>query len=230
MRVVRNVAGAVVVIGIGAGLWAAGQLQSRHATARRAFLMMRYAAPIEEYDAVEPAARFLPATWRADLQTRRAESQYWLHQYSSLARPSDHERGDDADVPGAAHLMVIANAAYREIAGTLNEALKGNEARLEGVARLYLDVLERDPERIDAAFNYEFIIRRRNALTRDPAAKRRPDAPQAGAHAESTLHGTPGAAPAQTNMGDFKIIVPQRPEERRAQPDAGSGAAKARKG
>jgi hypothetical protein len=31
-------------------------------------------------------------------------------------------------------------------------------------------------------------------------------------------------------MGDFKIIVPQRPEERRAQPDAGSGAAKARKG
>jgi hypothetical protein len=224
MRVVRNVVGAVVVIGIGAGLWAAGQLQSRHATARRAFLMMRYAAPIEEYDAVEPAARFLPATWRADLQTRRAESQYWLHQYSLLARPSDHERGDDADVAGAAHLMVIANAAYREIAGTLNED------RLEGVARLYLDVLERHPERIDAAYNYEFIIRRRNALTRDPAAKRRPNAPLAGPRAESTLHGTPGAAPAQTNMGDFKIIVPQRPEERRAQPDAGSGAAKARKG
>jgi hypothetical protein len=224
MRVVRNVVGAVVVVGIGAGLWAAGQLQSRHATARRAFLMMRYAAPIEEYDAVEPIAGFLPASSRDDLQTRRAESQYWLQQYSLLARPSDRERGDDADVPVAAHLMVIANAAYREIAGTLNED------RLERVARLYLDVLERDPERIDAAYNYEFIIRRRDALTRDRAAKRRPNASPAGPRAESTLHGTPGAAPAQTNMGDFKIIVPQRPEERRAQPDAGAGAAKVRKG
>ena len=75
MRVVRNVVCAVVVIGIGAGLWAAGQLQSRHTKARRAFLMMRYTAPIQEYDAVEPAGRFLPATWRADLQTRRAVSQ-----------------------------------------------------------------------------------------------------------------------------------------------------------
>jgi hypothetical protein len=226
MRVVRNVVGAVVVIGIGAGLWAAGQLQSRHASARRAFLMMRYATPIEEYDAVGPAARFLPATWRADLQTRRAESQYWLQQYSLLARPSDHDRSDDADVPGT-HLMVIANAAYREIAGKLHEETPIE--RLEGVARLYLDVLERDPERIDAAYNYEFVIRRRDALTRDRAAKRRPAAPT-GPQAESTLHGTPGAAPAQTNMGDFKIIVPQRPEERRAQPDAGSGAAKVRKG
>ena len=223
MRVVRNVVCAVVVIGIGAGLWAAGQLQSRHTTARRAFLMMRYTAPIEEYDAIEPAGRFLSATWRADLQTRRAVSQYWLQQYSLLARPSDRER-DAADRPGAAHLMIIANAAYREIAGTVNED------QLEGVARLYLDVLERDPQRIDAAYNYEFILRRRNALGRDRAAKRPSDTPPAGPHAESTLHGAPGAAPAQTDMGDFKIIVPQRPEERRSQPDAGSGAAKVRKG
>ena len=223
MPVVRNVVGAVVVIGIGAGLWVAGQFQSRHASARRAFLMMRYAAPLEEYDAVGPAARFLPAAWRADLQTRRAESQYWLQHYSLLARPSDHQAGDDAEMPGA-HLMVIANAAYREIAGTLNEG------RLEDVARLYLDVLQHDPGRIDAAYNYEFVIRRRDTLTRDRAAKRRPAAPAAGPHAESTLHGTPGAAPTPTNMGDFKIVVPQRPEERRAQPDAGSGAAKVRKG
>ncbi len=120
--------------------------------------------------------------------------------------------------------MIIANAAYREIAGPVNED------RLEGVARLYLDVLERDPERIDAAYNYEFVLRRRNALARDRAAKRPSNTPPAGPHAESTLHGTPGTAPAQTDMGDFKIIVPQRPEERRSQPDAGSGAAKVRKG
>jgi hypothetical protein len=221
MRVVRNVAGAVVVIGIGAGLWVAGEVQSRHTTARRAFLTMHYSAPIEEYDASEPAARFFPPAWRADLRTRRAESQYWLQQYSLVGRPTDHQRRDDAAAFAAAHLMLIANAAYREVAEAFDEA------RLDGIARLYLDVLERDPERIDAAYNYEFVIRQRNALSRDRAARRRSNvAPRAG----STLHGAPGAAPGQTDMGDFKIIVPQRPEERRAQPDAGAGAAKVRKG
>lgn len=222
MRVVRNVVFAVMVIGIGAGLWAAGQIQSRHATARRAFLMMRYAAPIEEHDAIESAARFFPAGWRADFLTRRAESQYWLKQYTSLARPADGTQGGDEG--DAAHLLLVANAAYREVAGTLDEA------RLDPVARLYLDVLERDPERIDAAYNYEFVIRLRNALARDRVAKRRSNAASAVPRAESTPHGTPGAAPDPAHMGDFKIIVPQRPEERRAQPDAGAGAAKVRKG
>jgi hypothetical protein len=224
MRVVRNVAGAVVVIGIGAGLWVAGEVQSRHTAARRAFLTMRYSAPIEEDDAIEPAARFFPAAWRAALRTRRAESQYWLQQYSLVGRPIDQERHDDAAAFAAAHLMLIANAAYREGAEAFDEA------RLDGVARLYLDVLERDPERIDAAYNYEFVIRRRNALARDRAAKRRSNVAAPGPRAGSTLHGAPGAAPGQTDMGDFKIIVPQRPEERRAQPDAGAGAAKVRKG
>lgn len=228
MRVVRNVAGAVVVIGIGAGLWAAGQFQSRHTIARRAFLMMHYAAPIEEHDALEPAARFLPGGWRADLQMRRAEAQYWLQRYSLLARPAERIRAGDADGAAAAHLMLVANAAYREVAGALNEETPVE--RLDGVARLYVDVLEHDPERIDAAYNYEFVIRRRNALARDRAARRRSNAPAAGIRAGSTLHGAPGAAPDQTDMGDFKIIVPQRPEERRAQPDAGAGAAKVRKG
>ena len=224
MGVVRNVAGAVVVIGIGAGLWVAGEVQSRHTTARRTFLTMHYSAPIEEYDAIEPAARFFPAAWRTDLRTRRAESRYWLHQYSLVGRPTDQERHDDAAAFAAAHLMLIANAAYREIAEPFDEV------RLDGIARLYLDVLERDPERIDAAYNYEFVIRRRNALARDRAAKRRSNAAATGPRAGSTLHGAPGAAPNQTDMGDFKIIVPQRPEERRAQPDAGAGAAKVRKG
>jgi hypothetical protein len=224
MRVVRHVAGAVVVIGIGAGLWVAGELQSRHTAARRAFLTMHYSAPIEQYDAIEPAARFLPDAWHADLRTRRAESQYWLQQYALVGRQTDPERRDDRAAFAAAHLMLIANAAYREVAEAFDEA------RLDGIARLYLDVLERDPERIDAAYNYEFVIRQRNALSRDRAAQRRSKVAATAPGAGSTLHGAPGAAPDQTDVGDFKIIVPQRPEERRAQPDAGAGAAKVRKG
>jgi hypothetical protein len=136
-----------------------------------------------------------------------------------------HATGVDrtaTNAPDAVYLMLVANAAYREVAGALTE-----EARLDDIARLYLDVLERDPERIDAAYNYEYVVRRKNALLRDRAARRRGAAsPPAGA----TLHGRPGAPPPQTDMGDFKIIVPQRPEERRRQPDAGAGAGRVRKG
>ena len=224
MSVLPKVAGAVLVIGIGAGLWVAGQIQTRHATTRRAFLMMRYAAPAEENAAIGRARRFLPARWRDDLRTRQAESHYWLAQYGLLARATDAERSA-TNTPDAVYLMLVANAAYREVAGALTEETPAE--RLDDIAGLYLDVLEHDPGRIDAAYNYEYVVRRKNTLLRDRAARRRGAAsPPPGA----TLHGRPGVPPPQTDMGDFKIIVPQRPEERRRQPDAGAGAGRGRKG
>jgi hypothetical protein len=227
MSVLPKVAGAVLVIGIGAGLWAAGQIQTRHATTRRAFLMMRYAAPAEENAAIGRARRFLPARWRDDLRTRQAESHYWLAQYGLLARATDAERSA-TNTPDAVYLMLVANAAYREVAGALTEETPAE--RLDDIAGLYLDVLEHDPGRIDAAYNYEYVVRRKNTLLRDRAVRRRGAATAATPPPGATLHGRPGAPPPQTDMGDFKIIVPQRPEERRRQPDAGAGAGRGRKG
>lgn len=228
MSVLPKVAGAVVVIGLGAGLWTAGQIQTRHAAARRAFLMMRFAAPAEEYAAIGRARRFLPARWRDDLWTRQAASQYWLAQYGLLARVTDAERRA-TNAADAVYRMLVANAAYREIGGALSQETPVE--RLDDIARLYLDVLEHDPERIDAAYNYEYVVRRKNALVRDQAARRRAGAAAAApAPPGATLHGRPGAPPPQPDMGDFKIIVPQRPEERRRQPDAGAGAGRVRKG
>ena len=228
MSVLPKVAGAVLVIGTGAGLWMAGQIQSRHATTRRAFLMMQYAAPAEEYAAIGRARGFLPARWRDDLRTRQAESHYWLAQYGLIARDAGAGR-DAATAPDPVYLMLMANAAYREVAGALTGETPVE--RLDDIARLYLDVLERDPERIDAAYNYEYVVRRKNALLRDRAPRRSAGAaPAAPPPPGATLHGRPGAAPPQTDMGDFKIIVPQRPEERRRQPDAGAGGGRARKG
>src|SRR5688572_24946341 len=94
MRILRQVGVAVVVMAVGGALAIAGQLQMRHAAARRVFLMMRYAEPIEEYDALNRATRFVPvagelAAWRADLRTHHAESQYWLQHYQLLVRPDE---------------------------------------------------------------------------------------------------------------------------------------------
>ena len=45
-----------------------------------------------------------------------------------------------------------------------------------------------------------------------------------------TLHGAEGASPASTDMGDFKVIIPQNPQERQQRPESGAGGAKVRKG
>ena len=168
MSVLPKIGGTILVVAIGAGVWAAGHLQGRHAAARRAFLMMRHDTATDEPEAIGIGQRFLPASWRDDLRTRRAESQYWLGQYE-LLRASVSE--GSAGGPNASYLMLVANAGYREVTSTLTDATPID--RFDGIGRLYLDVLEQDPTRIDAAFNYEFVIRRRNALVRDRTARRK---------------------------------------------------------
>jgi hypothetical protein len=124
--------------------------------------------------------------------------------------------------------MLVANALYREVAAAFTEDTPLE--RLDDVARLYLDVLEQDPNRLDAAYNYEFVIRRKNVVRRDRAARRRAGVSAALPEPESSLHGRPGTAPPHTDLSDFKVIVPQRPDERRRQPDAGAGSGRVRKG
>jgi hypothetical protein len=228
MAFLLRAAGAVVVIGIGAGLWTGGQIQARQATTRRAFLTMRYAAPAEEYQAAGRSRQLFPARWRDDVRTRQAESHYWLHQYELLARFSGGETSDDGG--GARYLMLVANAGFRQATAALTNETQPIE-RLDEVARLYLDVLTRDPNYVDAAYNYEFVVRRKKALLGDRAARRVGGAAAAvGPHPDTTIHGHAGTAPAALDGDDFKILVPQRPDERRRQPDAGAGRGKARKG
>jgi hypothetical protein len=45
-----------------------------------------------------------------------------------------------------------------------------------------------------------------------------------------TIHGQPGRPPMNPDMSEFKIIVPQQPEERQQHPEAGVGGPRQRKG
>jgi hypothetical protein len=45
-----------------------------------------------------------------------------------------------------------------------------------------------------------------------------------------TVHGDPGAPPPNTDMSQFKMHIPIRPEERQGGSDAGQGKQKVRKG
>ena len=93
---------------------------------------------------------------------------------------------------------------------------------------------------MDAAYNYEFAIRAREALVRarPPAAGKNPPARAALKARDDevdlpsgpTLHGRPGSPPAATAMNQFKIVIPKAGEERRDTPDGGKGGQKVRKG
>ena len=236
MRLLRHVLLAVAVMAVGLALWISGRVQGRGVSAQRTFLTMQYAPPLDQYDALERSTRFVPevggvARWRAGLRAQRAASQYWLGRYPELTAPGQAVSNSGGAATGnPEHLLLIANAAYREAAGDLNDQTPPE--RFDGIARLYLDALEGDAELVDAAYNYEYVVRLRNQIVRDRTARRRPRPTDAGdgRGVAPSLHGTPGAAPPDAGLKEFKVIVPQRPEERSQQPEAGVGGGKVRKG
>jgi hypothetical protein len=224
---------ALLLIVIGGGVWTAGHFEQRTLAAQRQLLMMHFEAPIAEHDAAErmnPFIRSVPAIsrWRAHLRRARGESQYWQRDYASLTAPAP---ANEVEARDAAALLLRANAAYRQIATELTDPAIGE--RLDAVATMYLDALEHDPLLVDAAYNYEFVVRARATLAGNagssPGNRNARPRPRAAPPA-LTLHGVPGARPVAPHTGEFKIIVPQRPEERRAQPEAGLSGAKVRKG
>jgi hypothetical protein len=91
---------------------------------------------------------------------------------------------------------------------------------------------------VDAAYNYEYAIRSRDALMKaKPATAKAAAAAAARAAGDETdlpagptLHGHPGGPPAKSDMAQFKIVIPKRGEERKDDPQAGKGNIKVRKG
>jgi hypothetical protein len=222
----------MVVAAAGFGLWRAGQFQQRAADAHRQLLTLQFDAPAGAYDALTEefgAATALPgfATIGHGVREQRATASYWQQRYDQLALKTSATGEVIERDPQL--LLLAANAAYRSAAVT--ESSPAAVQRMEALMGQYSDVLRRDVWQFDAAYNYEFVARRRDALIKARGARSKPAArEEAAAAAPATLHGRPGAVPPGTDMSEFKIVVPQRSDERREQPEAGKGGPKARKG
>jgi hypothetical protein len=136
-------------------------------------------------------------------------------------------------------LFVAANAAFRS-SPTLGVDRKVAVERLDGVIKSYADVLRKDPDYADAAFNYEYVSRLRDTIARASPAARGAKDRKAAAPKEPdvsvdlptgpTVHGHPGGPPEGTDMSDFKTITPMRYDEREEQMDPGRGRKIQRKG
>ena len=215
----------VVLLLVGAALWQAGQFEQRAATALRHVSELGFGDAISEYDELEQSAGMIArmpgvgTDLLGRIRAERAIAQYWSADYAAIQPPQDPSgtlQGVDPTL-----LFAAANAAYR---GTTSA-----QRNTDTVMKAYAEVLKASPGHPDAAYNYEFLARKRAASAASPT--RRGGPADAGAVPPPTsIHGVQGAPPKGADMGQFRIVIPKRGEERKEDPEAGSGKARVRRG
>ena len=235
---------ALVLFGLGFACWRAGQLERRVADAHQELAVLQYNALDEEYGDIEQSmsyVRRLP--WltdglMTDVHQHRAAVEYWQARYGALAPERDGSGAVVEQEPAV--LALSANAGFRE--SQRESDRQTMLRRLDAAIKSYTELLKKDPGNADAAYNYEYMIRLRDTMskTKPPSGKREDPARalqkltgvvMAGdLPGGRTVHGDPGAPPPNTDMTQFKMHIPIRPDERQGGSDAGQGKQKVRKG
>ena len=243
-KVLGQAAIAVVLFAVGYVCWSLGQLQNRVADAHEELALLRYNAANARYADIETSMDVVSRVpWVADalltdVRNDRAIGDYWLARYDALGAT----RGGAIVERQPSELVLAANAGYRvsQRDGADRPAMLG---RLDAAIKTYTELLKKSPGDVDAAYNYEYVVRLRDTLSKakpQPPGKREDPAKaiqkltgvvMAGDLPEGrTIHGDPGAPPPNTDMTQFKMHIPVRPDERQGGSDAGQGKEKIRKG
>ena len=196
---------AAVLFGVVAGLFlAGGRVERRLAAAQRDLATLNLAAPARSYEEIAPYldyAERIPwmcSDLRHDIRARHAAIRYWQSEYDSLV--ADYRDPNSPDARNNLALQfIVANAAYRasqrvesgrqEVLGALDRAI--------GV---YFRVLQNSVGHVDAAFNYEYVIRLRDDIARGgelPEGRRDQD-----------ILGREGDQPEDAEMEEIIIYVP----------------------
>jgi hypothetical protein len=171
-------------------------------------------------------ARFVPwlgSDARQEIRARQAAAHYWQRQYDSIL-PAGAEPVAAVDETNVELQLVVANSAYR-VNQTGFKDKQSTVQALEETASGYLTVLKNNTWHPDAAFNYEYIIR-----LRDAAAKgSQPPPPQK--NEEESDNGESGAPTPATSQEGFQIYIPlEQGEKNPTGGEAGKASAKERKG
>ena len=234
---------ALLLAAAGGACWRASQLEDRLATVQEELALLRYDRPATESADIEQSLGVAGRTpWAAGefltpLRTHRATAEYWRGQYDALVPPRD-ETG--APVTQESSLMLLAaNAAFR--ASQQLDRDRAEQLRaLDNAVKQYTNVLKENPTAVDAAYNFEYASRVREAMARSrpTPTSRRPGETTVAARPTMagdlpegpTIHGQPGAPPDDADKKQFKVHVPLQPGERPGGQDQGQGKIKVRKG
>ena len=223
--VISELVVAVLCVALGSALWIANAWERRTARADEALVTLRYQDPAVEYAGLESTmqpARGVP--WFDDLiaavRQRRAVAQYW-------------QSGDVAPDRDPAVVFVVANATYRAAERERDKVMMTR--RLDDAIKQYAEALKASPDNEDAAYNYEYAVRVKNSLVKakEVTARAASAPPLEGELPRGpTIHGRPGGPPKGTDMSQFKVVMPMRPDERKEMKpeDAGKPKPRTRRG
>lgn len=165
------------------------------------------------------------ASRAARLLTLQELDEYWAGKYDAVT-----ERAS-ADEPPS--LVAAANASFRkaqrDTAGVLTVE------RLDQTLQAYASALKNGGFNRDAAFNFEYVARLRDAIAKAPRRPSPPATRAAPSPADDlpigpTLHGRPGMHPPATRGEEFEVLTPMDYGERETRPEATPGRPLPRKG
>ncbi len=201
---------AVAVLAAACAAWAVverGLAEAQHALAA-ANLGVAEQAYARVGDYLRPADRipWALAGVREEIAARRAAIRYWQGDYAALlaeaaGRLPAAERGGSA-----ALRLAVAGATYRtgQRPGASREEVLDS---LDRAIALYVELLRDDGDNPDVAFNYELLVRRRNALAAGgqplPAGPGNPLGREGGQPLDD-----------ETGLDDIQIYVPLNQDER----------------
>jgi hypothetical protein len=194
---------AILLGGAAVALLVAGRLEQRIAMADQDMALQNLSSAARAYDAVADSLAvtervpWLLRTTRDEVAVKQAAARYWRGDYAPLV--ADYTSPDSPSTAGNLDLQfVVANADYRSVQrpdATREMAL----GTLDHAIGVYRRLLEGNVAHLDAAFNYEVMVRLRNRIAAgaEVPAFRQPTAP-----------GNQGENPEEAEMEDVQIYVP----------------------
>jgi len=199
----RYLIAAILLGGVAVTLLQAARLEHRVARADQEMATLNLSQAARSYDEIADSlavtGRFpwLLRGTRDEVAVRQAAVRYWRGDYMSLV--ADYTSADSPSMADNLDLQfVIANADYRSLQRpeSNRELVLGT---LDHAIGVYRRLLESNEAHLEAAFNYEVMVRLRNQIAGgdDVPAFRRP-----------TLPGNQGENLEEAKMEDVQIYVP----------------------
>ena len=226
-RITGYLLGAALLALLGAVCLAADRLDREMAHAQQNLATLNYDDPEATFETAERYFEYgsrIPWVGNGplnDVRARKAALYYWQQQYGAIVPQQTDPVG--AIAPDNVELqLVVANAVYRTGQAQAKDRRTTLQALDAGI-NAYFTVLKNAKRHEDAAYNYEYLVRLRADVDK---GRRKPEL----SRALNGPLGRPGIVPPQdSNMGNFKILVPLDSQELKAG-QAGKALPKGRKG
>jgi len=152
-----------------------------------------------------------------ELKISRAKVNYWDKNYSKLL--DDVDNGQDQDDENPNLRFIRANASYRNVEKEKNK--KNLAEGIENAIYGYVYTIRNDSENLNAAFNYEYLLRVRSDMTKNKKPSEESSSLIQG------IHGQKGQQVQREDEGKIKIHIPLTDEEGedklKGEKDAGKG-------